>query len=127
MRLLSTILCVFLCVATMVTPFTHWHAHVDHDQHATEVHDGHQHDFEDAADDSADGAGHVVYLSNGISQLTGGDVPLLPWLVLLCMVAVLLRLEPLIRRIAGPVCRDILVPSQHPPWPPPPRGPPLSI
>ena len=128
MRFLVTILCVFLCAAVTTTPFTHLHAHVGHDQQATEVHGGHQHEFDLGTSDHGDhDQDHVVYLSAGASPLSSSDVPLVPWLPLLYVVAVLLMVEPLRRQLPSPRYRAARLPSQYPPWPPPLRGPPVSI
>lgn len=127
MRLNAVILCAFLYVVTMVMPSTHLHAHLGHDQRV--IHDGHEHHVDHLAGNSDDAQTPVVYLSEGISQLDGsGDLPMVPWLPLLYVAAVLLMVVPRLRRLPGPRCRrEIRVPSQYPPRPPPLRGPPLSI
>jgi hypothetical protein len=127
MRLLVNVLCVFLCAAMMAAPFTHLHAHVGHDQLATEIHSDHEHHFDHVPSGSVEDHGQVVYLSNGVSQLDAGDTSMVPWLPLLYVVAVLLMVEPLLRRVPGPRHRVVRAPSQYPPWPPPLRGPPASI
>ena len=128
MRPLVTFLCLVLCAATMLAPFARAHAHLGHDVGATELHAGHQHDFDhDGMGHVDDDHGEVVYLSGGVPQQDGGNLSSIPWLPLLYVVAVLRLADPLLRRIYIPLRREARLPSQHPPWPPPLRGPPLSI
>jgi hypothetical protein len=126
MRPFVTFLCLVLCVATMLAPFERAHAHLGHDADTAEIHDGHQHDFDhDGMAHEEDVDAHVVDLSEAAQH--GSNLTSVPWLPLFYVVVVLLLIEPLLRRIYTPARREVRLPSQHPPWPPPLRGPPTSI
>lgn len=129
---LFLILCLLLNASSPLVQFGQAHAHLGHADGQALVHDGHSHDFDvhRSLGDHADAhTENVVDLSAG--QQTGQTANLptwTQWLPLLCAVGLLVSLVstrglllPRAPRSQPPL------PSQHPPWPPPLRGPPLSI
>jgi len=118
----------------MMAPFAQSHAHLGHGEEATEIHGGHMHDFDhdggahhDELDHEGEDHSSVVYLSSGAPQQDGGGLMSTLWLPLLYVVTVLILIDPLLRRVWRPLRRAVRLPSQYPPWPPPLRGPPVSI
>lgn len=135
MRLFALLLCLLMNVSFLLAPFSHVHAHLGHDDDSALVHGGHSHDFDahDSADHHADDsldhhAEHVIDLDSERAGQVASGLTWSPWLPLLYMVGLFFSMAPswavLLPR--PPRSRPVLK-SQHPPWPPPLRGPPISI
>lgn len=133
MRRLVLLLCLLLNISFMLAPFSHMHAHLDQQHDSALVHDGHSHDFDahEAADHDEDHVidhSHVVDLDGDRAGQVASMLAWAQWLPLLCMAGLLLPLAPSSIVLLPRRRRDrLLFGSQHPPWPPPLRGPPLSI
>ena len=135
MRLFVLLLCLLLNVSFLLAPFSHVHAHLGQLDDSALVHGGHSHDFDahESADHHADDwqdhdVEHVIDLDSERAGQIANGLTWSQWLPLLCMVGLLFSMAPsrafLLPR--PPRSRPVLS-SQHPPWPPPLRGPPISI
>lgn len=126
MRRLRVIVCLVYCISFMLMPANMLHAHVTADQHDhSHVHGGHSHELANADGDIHEHEGHVVELKTAPDHTS--NTLWWSWLAL-----------PLVLVFVGLCCarlsfisrerrRNVRVPKQFPPWPPPLRGPPLSI
>jgi hypothetical protein len=124
MRSLVTLLCLLLCATVLTVPFARQHAHLGHAEATTQVHGGHSHELDHADHHESP----VVYLTESDSQHNGSAyLDPAQWLLLFCVVAVLLAHSVVLRRIDWQFAKNLRLPSQYPPWPPPLRGPPLSL
>lgn len=135
MRCVTILVCLLLNVSFLLVPFSHVHAHLDHLDDSALVHGGHSHDFDDYdsahhhADDSLKhDAERVIDLDGDRPGQAANALSWSKWLPLLCTVGLFfsVALTRVFLLPRPPRNRPVLS-SQHPPWPPPLRGPPLSI
>lgn len=125
MRRVLLVLSLLAVVSLVLMPLSTLHAHLDDDHHATEVHGGHQHDFDPGA---AEVESDVVM----DLQITASDrgtraIEWTQWLPLLAVTAVLLSASLLLASRVRPRAPDIPPLLRRSFWQPPLRGPPLSI
>lgn len=126
MRRLRIIVCLVYCLSFMLMPASMLHAHVTTDQHDhPHVHGGHSHGITLAHADVHEDESHVVELNTAPDH--GSNTLWWSWLAL----PLVLLFVGLCSVCVGFVLREgrceVCVPKQFPPWPPPLRGPPLSI
>lgn len=126
MRPFRAIVCLVYCLSFVLTPVGMLHAHVAADQHAhSHVHGGPNHELAGADGDTHEHEGHVVELKTAPDHS-----PSTPWWSWLAMPLVLVMIglcSACLSLVSRERRRDVRVPKQFPPWPPPLRGPPLSI
>jgi hypothetical protein len=117
-------MCLLLCATVFTVPFARQHAHLGHAEATTQIHGGHSHEL----DPTDHHQSPVVYLAESDSQHSGSAyLDPAQRLLLLCVVAVLLTRTAAFRHIHWRYAKNLRLPSQYPPWPPPLRGPPLSV
>jgi hypothetical protein len=128
---------LFYCISLLLVPGSLLHAHVDvhdpghaHSHEDVQVHGGHDHQFAgfhvdtDKHQDSTHDD-HVVKLDS--SPEHGASTLLWAWVALPIVFLVLFICLPLIGFASRRQRREPRIPKQFPPWPPPLRGPPISI
>ena len=126
MRRLRVIVCLAYCLSLMLMPASMLHAHVTADQHDhPHVHDGHSHDFAMPDTDVHEHQGHVVEINTSPDH--GSNTVWWSWLPLPLALVFIGLCTACVGFIWRERRRAVRVPQQFPPWPPPLRGPPLSI
>jgi hypothetical protein len=110
----------------MLMPSSMLHAHVTAEQHDhSHVHGGHSHGIDKAHVDVHENESHVVELNTAPEH--GSNTLLWSWLALPLVFTFIGLCTACLGFVSREKRREIRVPKQFPPWPPPLRGPPLSI
>ena len=123
---MARLLCILVSVGVLLTPFRTLHAHIDgdHHHHPSTIHGGHFHDHETGTGThSADKVVDLKFsmVDRAFSQQSGTDGP--PPAYSIVPVALHLSVWTVILR---PPSDDSFFPLPSY-WPPPLRGPPVSI
>jgi hypothetical protein len=124
------VVCILYCISLVLLPAGLLHAHVGSGSHAhahahVQVHGGHDHKLPRADGEEHEHGGHVVEF-NAAAEYVASKVFWI-WIalptvsLLLCLRVPRFVLSPRHQR------REARKPQQFPPWPPPLRGPPISI
>ena len=126
MRQLRAIVCLVYCVSCMLMPGSMLHAHVTPDEHDhSHVHGGHTHELAMPDGNIHEHETHVVELNTAPDH--GSNTMWWSWLALPLVLLFIGLCSTCIAFVSRERRREVRAPKQFPPWPPPLRGPPLSI